>query len=107
MASIPKIQKALHPHISKIDPSIMYPFKCLQNIPYPFKFFGQYPCIPKNLPGPHLFFVHMSIGRQADPLPDVDSQFGLSALSPHGTMSCDGIKNIYPIFGSIFLGQLC
>ena len=30
MANIPKIQKALYPHIPKIDPSIPYPFKYLQ-----------------------------------------------------------------------------
>ena len=33
MANIPKIQKALHPYISKIDPSIPYPFKYLQKYP--------------------------------------------------------------------------
>ena len=27
MANIPKIQKALYPHIQKIDASIPYPFK--------------------------------------------------------------------------------
>ena len=30
---IPKIQKALYPHISIIDPSIPYPFKYLQKYP--------------------------------------------------------------------------
>ena len=34
-ANIPKIQKAMYPHIPKIDPSIIYPFKYLQK--YPFK----------------------------------------------------------------------
>ena len=33
MASIPEIQKALYPHIPKIDPSIQYPFKYLQKYP--------------------------------------------------------------------------
>ena len=33
MANIPKIQRALYPHIPKIDPSIPYPFKYLQEIP--------------------------------------------------------------------------
>ena len=34
MANIPKIQKALHPHIPKIDTSIPYPFKYLQKYPF-------------------------------------------------------------------------
>ena len=33
MANIPKIQKALYPHIPKIDPSIPYTFKYLQKYP--------------------------------------------------------------------------
>ena len=33
MANIPKIQKALYPHIPKIDPNILYPFKNLQKYP--------------------------------------------------------------------------
>ena len=33
MANIPKIQEALFPHIRKIDPSILYPFKYLQKYP--------------------------------------------------------------------------
>ena len=33
MANIPKIQKALYPHILKIDLSIPYPFNCLQKYP--------------------------------------------------------------------------
>ena len=33
MANIPKVQKALYPLISKIDPSIPYPFKYLQKYP--------------------------------------------------------------------------
>ena len=33
MANIPKIQKALCPHIPKIDSSIPYPFKYLQKYP--------------------------------------------------------------------------
>ena len=47
MANIPKIQKALYPHIPKIDPSIQYPLKYLQKYPV-----SLYPCIPKTLPGP-------------------------------------------------------
>ena len=33
MADIPKNQKALYPHIPKIDPSILSPFKYLQKCP--------------------------------------------------------------------------
>ena len=33
MANIPKIQKALYPHIPRIDPSIPYPLKYLQKYP--------------------------------------------------------------------------
>ena len=33
MANITKIQKALYPHILKIDPSIPYPFEYLQKHP--------------------------------------------------------------------------
>ena len=33
VANIPIIQKALYPHIPKIDPSIPYPFKYLQKYP--------------------------------------------------------------------------
>ena len=33
MAIIPKIQRALYPYITKIDPSIPYPFKYLQQYP--------------------------------------------------------------------------
>ena len=51
MANFPKIQKALYPHIPKIDPSIPYPFKYLQNIPYPFKFLANVPVSLKTLPG--------------------------------------------------------
>ena len=48
MANIPKIQKALYPHIPKIVPSVLYPFKYLLKYPVFLKVFGQYPCIPKN-----------------------------------------------------------
>ena len=48
MANIPKNQEALYPHIPKIDPSILYPFKYLQKYPVSLLVFGQYPCIPKN-----------------------------------------------------------
>ena len=53
MANIPKIQKALYPHLPKIDPSIPYPFKYLQNIPDPFKFLANIPVSLKTLLGPH------------------------------------------------------
>ena len=33
MANIPKIQKALYPHIPKIDSDILYPLKYLQKYP--------------------------------------------------------------------------
>ena len=33
MANIPKSQKALYPHIPKVDLSIPYPFKYLQKYP--------------------------------------------------------------------------
>ena len=33
MATIPKIQKELYPHIPKIDPNFLYPFKYLQKYP--------------------------------------------------------------------------
>ena len=52
MANIPKIQKALYPHIPKSDPSILHPFKYLQNIPYPFKFLVNNAVSLKTLPGP-------------------------------------------------------
>ena len=52
MANISKILKALYPHIPKIDPSIPYPFRFLQKYPVSLQVFGQYPCIPKNSPGP-------------------------------------------------------
>ena len=45
MANIAKIQKALFPHIPKIDPSI--PFTKRSCIPL-ISNFCQYPCIPKN-----------------------------------------------------------
>ena len=32
MANFPKIQKALYPHIPKIDPNILYPLRYLQKI---------------------------------------------------------------------------
>ena len=53
MANITKIQKALYPHIPKIDPSIPYPFKYLQKYSVSLQVFGQYPCITTPLPGPH------------------------------------------------------
>ena len=43
MANIPKIQKALYPHVPKIDPSIQYPFKYLQKYPVSLYVFGRYP----------------------------------------------------------------
>ena len=36
MANIPKIQKELHPHVPKIDPSIPYPIKYLHKYPVSF-----------------------------------------------------------------------
>ena len=47
MGNIPKIQRALYPHIHKIDPNTPYPFKYLQKYPVSL-FFCQYPCIPKT-----------------------------------------------------------
>ena len=43
IANISKIQKALYPHIPKIDPSI----------PYPFEFLAKISVSLKTLPGPH------------------------------------------------------
>ena len=51
MANIPKIQKALYPHIPKIDPSI--PLNIYKNILYPFKFLTNISVSLKTLPGPH------------------------------------------------------
>ena len=62
MANIPKIQKALYPHIPKIDPSIPYPFKYLQKYPVSHALFGQYPCIPKNPSRASLLYSHISYG---------------------------------------------
>ena len=53
MANISKNQKALYPHITKIDPSIPYPFKYLQNTPYSFTFLANIPVSLKTLPGLH------------------------------------------------------
>ena len=36
MANIPKIQRELYPHITKIDPSIPYPFIYIQKYPVSF-----------------------------------------------------------------------
>ena len=44
----PQIQKALYPHIPRIDQNILYPFKYLQKYPVPLYAFGPYPCIPKT-----------------------------------------------------------
>ena len=41
MANIPKIQKALYPHIPKIDPGIRIPLNIYKNIPYPLKFLAN------------------------------------------------------------------
>ena len=51
MANIPKIQKALYPHIPEIDESI--PLNIYKNILYPFKFFAKIPVSLKTHPGPH------------------------------------------------------
>ena len=53
MANISKIQKALYPHIPKIDPNIPYP-NIYKNIPYPFKFLANIPVSLKLFPGPQL-----------------------------------------------------
>ena len=50
MANIPKILKALYPHIPKIDPSIPYPFIYLQK--YPFKCLENIHVSLKTLPVP-------------------------------------------------------
>ena len=51
MANIANIQKALYSQIPTIGPSILYPFKYLQNIPYTFKFLANIPVSLKTLPG--------------------------------------------------------
>ena len=48
MANISKVQKALHHHIPKVDPSILYPIKYVHRYPVSLYFFVQYPCIPKK-----------------------------------------------------------
>ena len=50
MANIPKSQKALYPHIPKIDLSI--PLNIYKNILYPFKFLANIPVSLKTFPGP-------------------------------------------------------
>ena len=52
MANIPKIQKALYPRIPKIDPSIPYPFKYLQNYPVSLYALANIPVSIKTFPGP-------------------------------------------------------
>ena len=52
MANIPKIQKALCPHIPKIEPIIRIPLNIYKNIPYPFKYLANIPVSLKTLPGP-------------------------------------------------------
>ena len=52
MANIPKIQKALYPRIPKIDPSIPYPFKYLQNYPVSLYVLANIPVSIKTFPGP-------------------------------------------------------
>ena len=51
MANIAKIQKALYPHIPKVDPSIRMPLNIykVSLIPLSFRPISLY---PKNLPGP-------------------------------------------------------
>ena len=53
MANILKIQKALCPHIPKIDPSTPCPFQYLQKYPVPFKFLANIPVSLKPFPVPH------------------------------------------------------
>ena len=43
VANVPIIQKAVFPHIPKIDPSIPYPFKDLQKYPASLYFFANIP----------------------------------------------------------------
>ena len=57
MANIPKIQKALYPHIPKIDPRIRIPLSIYKNIPYPFKFLANIPVSLKTLQG--LIYLHI------------------------------------------------
>ena len=52
MANIPEIEKALYPHIPKIDP-VKYPVYLKKTIPYPFKFLANIVGSLKTLPGPH------------------------------------------------------
>ena len=51
----PKFRK----HCILISPKLIQvpriPINIYKYIPYPF-YFGQYPCIPKTLPGPHCFY---------------------------------------------------
>ena len=51
MANIAKIQKALNPHIPKIDPSIRIPLNIYKNIPYPFHFWANIPVSLKTFQG--------------------------------------------------------
>ena len=53
MANIPKIQKALYPHIPKIDPRIIFTKK----YPVSLEFWANIPVSLKNLPGPKLFWL--------------------------------------------------
>ena len=55
MANIPKIQKALYPHVPKIDPNIPYPLNIYKSIPYPFMILANIHVSLKTLPGPHYY----------------------------------------------------
>ena len=63
MTNIPKIQKALYPHIPKIDPNI--PLNIYKNILYPFKFLANIPVSLKTLPGPHYQSLSFNMHIQA------------------------------------------
>ena len=63
MANIPKIQKALYPHIPKIDPSIPYPFKYLLKDPVSLYFFPISLDPYKPFHGPRQFVHQFNPGR--------------------------------------------
>ena len=48
MANIPKFQKALYPHIPKIDKVSHIPLNFYKKYLVSLYVFGQYPCIPKK-----------------------------------------------------------
>ena len=64
MANIPKIQKALYPHIPKINPSIPYPIKYLQKYPASLWFLANIPVYLKTLPGPQTYTIQNIIEQR-------------------------------------------